>query len=86
MSCYQSSIVTTSGASEPQWSTGVGGSGVKTGSNVANPLQSSASDRVSTGVANQAPVTLTITGAKTKNCGSHRRQQHRATWSPNVIF
>jgi hypothetical protein len=38
MSYYQSSIVTTSGASEPQRSAEVGGSGVKTGTNVAGPL------------------------------------------------
>jgi hypothetical protein len=82
MSCYQSSIVTTSGASEPQRSARVGGSGVKTGSNVAGPLRSSSSDRKGTGVVEEAPITLSITGAK--NCGPRRRQ--RATWSPDVII
>jgi hypothetical protein len=82
MSCYQSIIVTTSGASEPQWLAGVGGSGVKTSSNVAGPLQSSSSDHEGTGVVEQALITLSITGAK--NCGPRRRQ--RATWSPDVIL
>jgi hypothetical protein len=44
MSYYQSSIVTTSGASEPQRSSEVGSSSVKTGSNVAGLLWSSSSD------------------------------------------
>jgi hypothetical protein len=84
MNCYKSCIPTTSGASEPQRSAGVDGSGFKTGSNVAGPIRSSSSDREGTGVADQAPVTLSITGVKTKNCGPLRQQ--RATWLPDVIF
>uniref|UniRef100_A0A2S2QBD5 Uncharacterized protein n=1 Tax=Sipha flava TaxID=143950 RepID=A0A2S2QBD5_9HEMI len=84
MNCYKSCIPTTSGASEPQRPAGVGGSGVKTGTNVAGPLRSSSSDREGTGVDDQAPATLYITGAKLMNCGPRRRQ--RATWSPEVIL
>ena len=84
MSSCISSIVTASGASEPQRPAGVGGSGVKTGTNVAGPLRSSSSDREGTGVDDQAPATLYITGAKLMNCGPRRRQ--RATWSPEVIL
>jgi hypothetical protein len=73
MSYHQLSIVTTSRASECQWSAGVGGSGVKTGSNVAGPFRSSLSDREDTGMADQAPVTLSNTGAK--NFGPRRRQR-----------
>jgi hypothetical protein len=75
MSYYQSSIVTTSEASEPQWFAEVSGPDVKTGSNVAGSLRSSASDRKGTGVADQAPVTLCITGGKTENCKPHRRRR-----------
>jgi hypothetical protein len=63
---YLSSIVTASGASEPQWSAGVDCSSVKTDSNVAGSLRSLVSDREGTWVADQAPVTLTISGTKTK--------------------
>jgi hypothetical protein len=59
----------------------VGGSDVKTGPNVAGPLRSSSNDREGMGIIDQAPVILSITGAK--NCGPYRRQ--RATWSPDVI-
>jgi hypothetical protein len=58
------SIVTTPGASEPQGSAVVGGSSVKTGSNVAGPLRSSSNDREGAGVASQAPVTLADTSAE----------------------
>ncbi|KAE9528770.1 hypothetical protein AGLY_012345 [Aphis glycines] len=58
-------IGTTPGASEPQGSAVVGGSGVKAGSNVTGPLRSSSCDREGAGVASQAPATLATTSAET---------------------
>jgi hypothetical protein len=66
MHCQKSTLGTTSGASEPQRSAGVGGSGVKTGTNVAGPLRSSSSDREGAGVVVQAPATLPTTGTRNR--------------------
>ncbi|KAL4154537.1 hypothetical protein QTP88_000394 [Uroleucon formosanum] len=57
-------LVTAPGDSDPQVPAAVGGSGVKAGSNVAGSLRSLSNDRESTGVASQAPATLTITSAE----------------------
>lgn len=58
MKSNSGSIVTTLGASEPHWSAGVGGSGVKIESNVAGPLRSTSSERESVRIASQASATL----------------------------
>lgn len=57
-------IVTTPGASEPQGSALVGGTGVKAGSNVVGPLRSSPNDHEGTGVASLAPATPNTTSAE----------------------
>jgi len=65
MKVEDSNIVTTPGASEPQGSAMVSESGVYTGSQVAGSLGSSTGNGEGTGVASQAPATLSTTSAET---------------------
>jgi len=64
MDVFEQNIVTTPGASEPQGSAVVSGSGVYTGSQVAGSPRSSSDNREGTGVASQAPETLDTTSAE----------------------
>lgn len=64
MEVFEQNIVTTPGASEPQGSAVVSGSGVYTGSQVAGSPRSSSNDREGAGVASQALATLSTTSAE----------------------
>jgi len=77
MDVFEQNIVTTPGASEPQGSAVVGGSGLETGSNVAGPLRSLSNDREGAGVASQAPATLTSTSAEKQNESKSSRLQDK---------